>query len=168
MQQLRSSFAMHRRWWLLGGLGMLVGLGGLLFLPRTCQAQPASPARATAPTAATAAAPPTLTWDYPPAAPERFVVRRSVDGGTWQDIAVLPGASGTGLTWEDTTLPAITTPVQARYTVYAVVGTGAQARWSEASNLAVAQVGEAEPVPLGECVLQQRTKKRVLITCNLP
>ena len=100
-----------------------MGLGALLVLLRACQAQPTSPARATAPTpVATAAAPPRLTWDYTPAAPERFVVRRSLDGGTWQDVAVLPGASGTGLAWEDTTLPAITTPVQASYVVYAVQG----------------------------------------------
>ena len=84
--------------------------------------------------------PPTLTWNYTPAAPERFVVRRSLMGNL-QDVAILPGASGTGLTWEDTTLPVSTGPMQARYTVYSVVGTGAQSVWSEASNVAVTTVG---------------------------
>ena len=113
-----------------------------------------------------AAQSPTVRWNYTPAAPEQFVVRRSLDGATWQDVAVLPGASGTGLTWEDTTLPASTEPVQVRYVVYAVVATPAGAVWSEASNMAVTTVGEEPPVPLGECVAVKRGKKKVIITCS--
>ena len=131
MQTLRSSLTMCQRWWLLGGLGLLVGLGVLLAL-RTCQAQPVSPARSSAPVSL-----PTLTWTYAPAAPEQFVVRRSIDGGTWQDVAVLLGASGTGLTWQDTTLSAPAEPVVAQYVVYAVTA-GA---WSETSNRAIATLG---------------------------
>ena len=112
-----------------------------------------------------AAQSPILTWNYTPTAPERFVVRRSLDGATWQDVAVLPGASGTGLTWEDTTLPASTTPQTVRYLVYAV---GPGNTWSEASNLAVATVCEPAPVQLGECQLTQPRKKRVVINCTLP
>ena len=144
MQFLRSSLATHPRWWLLGGLGMLVGLGALLGLLRACQAQPTSPERATAPTpVATTAAIPILTWDYTPAAPERFVVRRSIEGGTWQDVAVLPGASGTGLAWDDTTLPVSTEPMTVKYTVYGVVGRAESSVWSEASNVAVTTVGSS-------------------------
>ena len=169
MQLLRSSLTTHRRWWLLGSLGLLVGLGALLGLLRACQAQPASPARAPAPiSGAGVTVVNRLTWDYTPAAPERFVVRRSIEGGAWQDVGVLPGASGTGLAWNDTTLPASEAPITVKYVVYAVVGTGAQAKWSEASDVAVTTVGLIEPVVLGECVLTQPQKKRVTINCRLP
>ena len=80
-----------------------------------------------------AAQSPTIRWNYIPAAPEQFVVRRSLDGATWQDVAVLPGASGTGLRWEDTTLPESADPITARYLVYAVHN----GIWSEASNMAL-------------------------------
>ena len=96
-----------------------MGLGVLLSL-RACQAQPASPARATAPTPVAARRPSHADLDLAPAVPDQFVVRRSLDGGTWQDVAVLLGASGTGLTWQDTTLPAPAEPVVAQYVIYAV------------------------------------------------
>ena len=121
------------RWWPWRP-GLLVGSRRAARPLRTCQAQPASPARSSAPVPACRA---TLTWTYAPAAPEQFVVRRSLDGGTWQDVAVLPGASGTGLTWQDTTLPAPAEPVVAQYVVYAVTA-GA---WSETSNRAIATLG---------------------------
>lgn len=164
MEFLRKVWTPPRRWWLLGGLVVLVCLAGLFPL-RASQAPPATSKRAAAPTAAEV---PTLRWNYTPAAPDRFVVRRSVDGGTWQDVAVLPGASGTGLTWEDTTLPASEVPQAVRYAVYAVAGTGEMSVWSKASNIAVTTVGEEPPVPLGECVAVKKGKKKVIISCTQP
>lgn len=92
--------------------------------------------------------PPVLTWNYEAPAPERFVIRRSLNGGTWQDVAVLPGTTGTDITWQDTTLPTTGPPFTAQYVVYAVAKIGANTVWSETSNRAIGTFGgEARRAP---------------------
>ena len=142
MQRLRTRVP-TRGWWLSGVLG---GLGLLLIacvVLRLFHSPPATAQRQAPAARVTAGDFPTLTWNYAAAAPERFVVRRSLDGGTWQDVAVVPGASGTGLTWQDTTLPAPTGGMVVHYTVYAVTNKV----WSEASNRAIATLGGAPRLP---------------------
>ena len=104
-------------------------------MAQTSQGQPG--------TLAMSGPPPTLTWSYPHAAPEWFVVRRILNGGPAQDVAILPGTSGEEITWEDTTLPASPTPVVAHYGVYAVQGE----KWSEMSNRAIATFGGKPRLP---------------------
>ena len=87
---------------------------------------------------------PTLTWTYDASAPERFVIRRSLDGGTtWHEVGEVAGTSGSDLTWQDTTLPPSTVPFVVQYAVFAVVGTS----WSETSNRAIGTYGGAPRRP---------------------
>lgn len=88
--------------------------------------------------------PPTLKWDYTAAAPDSFVIRRSLDGGvTWQEVATLPGTQGTGLTWQDTTLVAGAVPLVAHYAVAAVK----HGESSDPSNRAITTRGGHPRVP---------------------
>jgi F5/8 type C domain len=91
--------------------------------------------------------PPQLQWKYlAPEPPQRFVVQRTLDGGTtWEDVGELPGTVGREVTWTDTTLPAGVGPVVAAYRTYAVKG----GMWSPASNYAITTRGGAPRVPVG-------------------
>ena len=156
MQRLRTRVP-TRGWWfsgVLGGLGLLLVACVVL---RLFHSPPATAQRHAPAARVTVGDFPVLTWNYATAAPERFVVRRSLDGGAWQDVAVVPGASGTGLTWQDTTLLATTGGKVVHYTVYAVT----DEVWSETSNRAIATLGGAPRLPSAQVkVVGARTRPR--------
>lgn len=123
MHVLLSHFPPPLGWRLVGTLGAAVLLAVLLAVVEV-HSQPAPRAEP----------PPTLTWNYEAPAPERFVIRRSIDGGTWQDVGVVPG---TVQEWQIPPLPTSSPPVVAQYVVYAVEA----GVWSDTSNRAIGTFG---------------------------
>ena len=138
---------MWSSWWMpaaLGGVALLVGVATL----QPCHAHGPATTRQPLPPAVTPVDTAELTWNYDAVAPEQFVVRRRLGQGAWQDVATLPGARGTQITWTDTLLsvPAArkrAAPVVVEYVVHAVQG-GLR---SKASNAVVTTVGGAPRLP---------------------